>query len=721
MMFFASCGKGLEYLLVDECLANGATSAKAAMAGVSIEGDLNVAMSLVMHSRLASRVLWPLLSFECPDERTLYERACEIDWPLHIAPTASIAVDAHVSGSGITHGQFAAQRVKDAVVDTIRREFNQRPNVDLQDPDVRIHLVLRKGVATLSIDLGNGPLHRRGWRQHQGEAPLKETLAAAMLIRGGWPQLSAQSGAGLLDPMCGAGTLLIEGALMAADVAPGLARYPFGEVPTRWLQFDAKKWQAIVAAAGERRDAGWSRLSELVIVGEDMDARAIRNAQRNAELAGVEQFIQWRVRAIDEPLTTDDTLPPQGVVICNPPYDARLQADPQLYRSLGRTLATRVADWTASILCGDRELAKATGLRASKLYVLFNGAIEATLLVVSPLGANAARSIDADAPPRALSDGAQMVANRIRKNQRKLKSWLQREQIDAYRIYDADLPEYACAVDVYVEADSRQVWLHVQEYAAPASIPEETQRKRLNDLLAAVRDVFGVSRDFVSVKTRSRAKGGSKYGVMDTRGENIVVREANAKLNVNLFDYLDTGLFLDHRPIRVQIEQAAAGKSFLNLFAYTGAATVHAAVGQAASTTSVDLSGTYLQWCSDNLQLNGMGGRHHKLVQADVMEFLRDDRGTYDLIFCDPPTFSNSERAQDFDVQSAHVELLSLAMRRLSGDGVLIFSNNFRRFKLDEGAVGDFADCVEITSQTLDPDFERNTRIHRCWRLTHKY
>ena len=718
MTFFVSCGKGLEYLLVDECLANGATSAKAAMAGVSVEGDVQVAMALVLHSRLASRVLWPLHSFECPDEKTLYERACEIDWPLHVSPTASIAVDAHVSGSGITHGQFAAQRVKDAVVDTIRREFNQRPNVDLQNPDVRIHLVLRKGVATLSIDLGNGPLHRRGWRQHQGEAPLKETLAAAMLIRGGWPEASKQPGVGLLDPMCGAGTLLIEGALMAADVAPGLARYPFAAAPTRWLQFDVKSWKAQYAEAERRRDEGADRLASLVFVGEDMDPRAIRNAKQNAELAGVGDVIRWRERALTTPLTEDDALPSKGVVVCNPPYDARLAADPALYRALGQSLVARVPDWTAALLCGDLDLAKATSLRATRRYVLFNGAIEAALIVVSPIGASVRQSDDVTAP-RPLSEGAQMVANRLRKNRRKLKAWLQREAINAYRIYDADLPEYACAVDVYVEEGSGQHWLHVQEYAAPSSIPEDTQRKRLNELLAAVREVFEVSREFVSVKTRSRSKGGSKYGVMDRRGETLIVREGNARLLVNLFDYLDTGLFLDHRPIRVQMEAAAADKRFLNLFAYTGAATVHAAVGHARATTSVDLSGTYLQWCSDNLQLNGMSGRQHQLVQADVMEFLRSDRGQYDLIFCDPPTFSNSKRAQDFDVQAAHVELLSMAMRRLADDGVLIFSNNFRRFKLDEDAIAAFAICDEITDQTIDPDFSRDGKIHRCWRLTH--
>ena len=718
MLFFVSCGKGLEYLLVDECLALGAKSATPAMAGVNVEGTQEDALRLVMHSRLASRVLWPLHSFDCPDEAALYAGASQVDWGMQIAQNASIAVDAHVSGQGITHAQFAAQRVKDAVVDTMRREFDSRPNVDLQQPDVRIHLVIRKNKAILSIDMGTGPLHRRGWRQHQGEAPLKETLAAAMLMRGGW-SASVSSGA-LLDPMCGAGTLLIEGALMAADVAPGIARYPFGEVPTKWLQLDRKAWKRVVDDATERADAGMTKLSSLRFIGRDSDERSIRNALKNAELAGVAEFLDFQVGDVDGlKASLPSELPSSGVVVCNPPYDARLQADPALYRRLGNALRVSVPDWTASLLCGDMELAKATGLRATKKYQMFNGTLECMLIVVRPIqDARQAERPLTDLP--ALSDGAQMVANRIRKNQRKLKSWLAKDGIHAYRIYDADLPEYAAAIDVYNTVSPAQTWLHVQEYAPPASVPEETARHRLKELLAAVRDVFGVTRDFVSVKTRARGKGGSKYGQMDHRGEFLTVREGDALLRVNLFDYLDTGLFLDHRPIRTSIAEVAEDKHFLNLFAYTGAATVHAALGGAASTTTVDLSATYLQWCVENLQLNGLTGRQHRMFQADVMAFLREDRGMYDLIFLDPPTFSNSKRAQDFDVQLSHVEMLKLAMRRLSDDGVLIFSNNFRRFKLDEAAVSEFADIEEITPQTIGPDFERDARIHRCWRLTHR-
>ncbi|KGM55442.1 50S rRNA methyltransferase [Lysobacter daejeonensis GH1-9] len=739
MKFFASCGKGLEYLLADELVALGCTRATAAMAGANVEGTLQDAQRAVMWSRLASRVLWPITEFDCPDELALYAGVAAVPWPEHLASGHTLAVDAHVSGTAITHARYAAQRVKDAVVDVMRAQTGARPDVDVETPDLRLNLVVRKGRAILSIDLGGGPLHRRGWRLKQGEAPLKENLAAAVLLRGQWPKRHAEGGA-LLDPMCGSGTLLIEGALMAADVAPGLLRHE-GRSPTRWRGFDNAAWSALVDEARKRETVGRAALKP-VFFGSDLDPHAIRAARDNEVMAGLVGVIQWsvvdvsqlpsRVRVTGAATSPADaathegtSLPATGLVVCNPPYDARLAADPALYRALGDAMKTAVPGWTASLLCGDAELARATGLRASKTYQLFNGAIECALIVVDPI--RSAREMaretalaEGTTEVRPLSEGAQMVANRLRKNLRKLKAWREREQVTCYRAYDADLPEYSAAIDVYTtDEPTPRTFLHVQEYAAPATIPEPVQRRRLNELLAAAREVFGVPREHVALKTRAKGKGGSKYGHFDSRGEFIVVREGDARLRVNLFDYLDTGLFLDHRPMRLRLADEAQDTRFLNLFAYTGAATVHAAVGGARSTTTVDLSGTYLQWCADNLQENGIGGPRHRLIQADAMRWLEEDSGEYDLVFCDPPTFSNSKRADDFDVQAVHVTLLRAAMARLARDGVLYFSNNYRRFRLDEAAVAAFAECVEITPRTIPLDFERDARIHRCWRLRH--
>jgi 23S rRNA (guanine2445-N2)-methyltransferase / 23S rRNA (guanine2069-N7)-methyltransferase len=719
MKFFASCGKGLEYLLADELVALGCAHATATVAGANVEGSLADAQRAVMWSRLASRVLWPLAEFECADEHALYAGAAALPWQQHLTPAMTVAVDAHVSGDAITHARYAAQRLKDAVVDVLREATGARPDVDTDAPDLRLNLVVRKGRAIVSVDLGGGPLHRRGWRSTQGEAPLKENLAAAVLLRGDWPRLHAEGGA-LLDPMCGSGTLLIEGALMAADVAPGLLRN--GTLaPSRWLGFDLDGWQALRAEALQREIAGRAALRPL-FTGSDLDPHAIRAARQNAALAGVEDVIAFGVHDL-RALPGQDA--PRGLVACNPPYDARLAADPALYRALGDALKRATPGWRASLLCGDAELARATGLRAAKKYQLFNGALECSLIVVDPI-APPARQRDAAAQP--LAEGAQMVANRLRRNLRTLKSWREREGVECFRAYDADIPEYAAAIDVYaVAGDPSQRWLHVQEYAAPAEIPEATTRRRLNDLLAATREVFELPRERIALKTRAIGKGGSKYAQgFERRGEVLVVREGDARLRVNLFDYLDTGLFLDHRPMRLRIAEEAGDTRFLNLFGYTGAATVHAALGGARTTTTVDLSATYLQWCADNLHANGFSGARHQLVQADALQWLQADAlqwleadsGQYDLVFCDPPTFSNSKRAGDFDIQASHVRLLRAAMARLAPGGVLYFSNNFRRFKLDADAIAAFAHCEDISPATIPPDFARNPRIHRTWRLT---
>lgn len=721
MKFFVSCAKGLEYLLVDELVALGCAHVTAARAGANAEGTLQDAQRAVLWSRLASRVLWPIAEYDCADESALYAGAAAVDWSRHLRSDMTLAVDANVSGDVITHARYASQRIKDAVVDTLRGRGGERPSVDLDNPDLRLNLVVRASKAAvpkaiLSIDLGGGPLHRRGWRQMQGEAPLKENLAAAVLMRGGWPEIYAQGGA-LLDPMCGSGTLLIEGAMMAADVAPGLQREG-PRVPSRWLGFDAVHWAGLIEAATQRELAGRAALRPR-FHGSDLDPHAIRAARDNAERAGVLELIDFTVCDVATlPAPVDASAEARGLAVCNPPYDARLSADPQLYRALGDALKRAAPEWRASLLCGDSELARATGLRANKKYQLFNGAIECALIVCDPIRPPQ-REIVADAPTPTLSEGAQMVANRLRKNLKATKTWRARDGIRCYRVYDADIPEYAAAIDVYIGDDTGELWLHVQEYAAPADIPEATTRKRLQELLSGARDAFAVPRERVAVKTRAKGKGGSKYADSGSfkRGETLDVREGAVKLRVNLFDYLDSGLFLDHRPMRLRIAEEARDARFLNLFAYTGAATVHAAAGGAAQTTTVDLSATYLQWCADNLQLNAISGARHRLVQADALQWLLADRGEYDLIFCDPPTFSNSARAEDFDVQRDHVRLLQAAMTRLAFGGTLYFSNNYRRFRFDTASVSAFAVCDEISAESIPQDFVRNPRIHRAWRL----
>jgi 23S rRNA (guanine2445-N2)-methyltransferase / 23S rRNA (guanine2069-N7)-methyltransferase len=272
------------------------------------------------------------------------------------------------------------------------------------------------------------------------------------------------------------------------------------------------------------------------------------------------------------------------------------------------------------------------------------------------------------------------------------------------------MPEYSMAIDLYHD------WVHVQEYAAPKSIDPEKASGRMFDALAAIPQALNIDKSRVVVKRRERQSGTKQYERQAAQGKFVEVNEGGVKLLVNLTDYLDTGLFLDHRSMRMRIQKEAAGKRFLNLFCYTATASVHAAKGGARSTTSVDLSKTYLDWARRNLSLNGFSDKN-RLEQGDVMAWLEASRDEYDLIFIDPPTFSNSKRMEGvFDVQRDQVQLIDLAMARLAPGGVLYFSNNFRKFEL-EANLGERYAVEEITAQTIDQDFSRNAKIHRAWRI----
>jgi 23S rRNA (guanine2445-N2)-methyltransferase / 23S rRNA (guanine2069-N7)-methyltransferase len=709
--YFATCPKGMEYLLRDELIALGAADVREALAGVHFSGTLETAYRACLWSRLASRILLPLAEFDAATDDALYAGVQTIDWSAHLAAHATLAVDAGTALSKLTHSQYIGQRVKDAVVDQFRQRDGNRPGVDTEEPDLRINLRLRRDRATVSLDLAGTPLHRRGWREEQGAAPLKENLAAAMLLRARWPEMYAQGGA-LLDPMCGSGTLLIEGALMAADVAPGLKREYFGFLG--WQQHDIALWRGLLDEANQRAESGLRGLRSCFF-GSDADARIVQTAKRNAQEAGVAGFF-----TLDKHDAAHVAPPPghsTGLVITNPPYGERLgerEQMPLLYRALGEALRTRFAGWRAAVLAGDAELGKAMRLHAEKRYTLYNGALETVLLLLdlSPRD-------EAPRELKPLSAGAQMLKNRLEKNVKHLRKRLTREGIYCWRAYDQDLPEYAAAIDVYGRADGQE-WLHVQEYRAPADVPAETAKLRLREIVRVAGEVLGVPRQRISLKTRERGKGGSKYGQFDQRGEFVVVEEGGLMFEVNLTDYLDTGLFIDHRLVRAKLRELAPEKRFLNLFAYTASASVYAAAGGARDTTSVDLSGTYLDWASRNLALNGYTGARHQLIQADAMEFLARERDHFGLIYVDPPTFSNSKRAEDFDVQRDHVRLLNACGDRLGKGGVIVFSNNFRRFQLDRAALEERFDIEDWSAPSIPFDFTRRTDIHGCWLLRAK-
>jgi 23S rRNA (guanine2445-N2)-methyltransferase / 23S rRNA (guanine2069-N7)-methyltransferase len=564
----------------------------------------------------------------------------------------------------------------------------------------------------VSIDLSGESLHRRRYREEGSAAPLKESLAAAILLRAGWPAL-AEGRAALVDPMCGSGTLPIEGALIAADIAPGLGRTYWGFAG--WLGHDAAAWEALLADAQARRSAGLGRLGS--IRGYDQDPAAVRVALNNLERAGLAGLVHFERRAIDvaAPGREGDL----GLIVVNPPYGERLGQDsdlPALYARIGAVLRERFLGWRAAVFTGNPDLGKHMGLRARRTHSLFNGPIECRLLhfEVTPewFVSNRPRPL----PVAERSPGAIMLANRLAKNLRHLAKWRKREGVTCYRLYDADLPEYALAVDVY-EGDLR--FVHAQEYEAPSTIDQRQARLRLREGLGVVQEVLDVPDTQVFFKVRRQQKGKAQYERLADSRRFHEVREGDCRLLVNFEDYLDTGLFLDHRPTRRLLGELARDRRFLNLFAYTGAASVHAARGGALSTTSVDLSRTYLDWAALNLALNGFPTPWAELIQADCLQWVRENAGRrrFGLIFLDPPTFSTSKRmAGTFDVQRDHVALIQATLGLLEPDGILIFSNNLRRFRMEAGDLPGVR-VADISRATLPPDFERNPRIHNCWRI----
>jgi 23S rRNA (guanine2445-N2)-methyltransferase / 23S rRNA (guanine2069-N7)-methyltransferase len=717
---FLTCPKGLDGLLLDEAQALGLEQARAQVSAIRGQGTLETAYRLCLWSRLANRVLLVLSRFAVKDADTLYEGISAIDWSEHLDPAGTLAVEFSGKGSGIDNTHFGALKVKDAIVDQLRRRSGQRPSIDKVQPDIRIHVHLDRGEAVVSLDLSGHSLHQRGYRLQQGAAPLKENLAAAILIRAGWPQVAAQGGA-LADPMCGVGTFLVEAGLIAADVAPNLKREHWGF--SNWLGHIPAVWNRLIDEAEDRAVAGLNR-PPLWIRGYEADPRLIQPARNNIERAGLSHWIkvyQGEVASFEPRPDKNQT----GLVISNPPYGERLGDEASLlylYQNLGERLRMSCLNWRAAVFTGAPELGKRMGIRSHKQYAFWNGALPCKLLmfdieprqfVTGERGTQAREESHMAAEPAKLSEGGQMFANRLQKNLKQLGKWARKENVECYRVYDADMPEYAVAVDLYRD------WVHVQEYAPPRSIDPEKAQSRLLDALAAIPSALNIDPSQVVVKRRERQSGKKQYERQAVQGRFIEVVEGGAKLLVNLTDYLDTGLFLDHRPLRLRIQKEAAGKRFLNLFCYTATATVHAAVGGARSTTSVDMSRTYLDWGRRNLALNGFSDKH-RLEQANVMEWLEGDRGEYDLIFIDPPTFSNSKRMEGvFDVQRDHVTLIDMAIARLAKGGVLYFSNNFRKFDLDASLMERYS-IEEITRETLDPDFARNTKIHRAWRVLAK-
>lgn len=726
--FMVTCPKGLENVLAKEMVSLGAQGVQESIAACYFSSNIQTAYGICLWSRLANRVILLLLRDRVETTEQLHDLSAALPYSTWFDSDKTVAIDFNGTNAFIRDARFGSQLIKDTLNEHFMQVGQSRLNVELDAPDISIYVRLFKSRVSIGIDLVGESLHRRGYRQPGASAPLKENLAAALLLLCDWPGHVAKGGA-FVDPMSGSGTLLIEAALMAAKIAPSYLR---GHWPLENLNnFDAELWSPLRQAARDSIE-NLATLSTRLL-GYDNDPRAVAMARDNIAAAGLEACVEVAgagVASLNLPDIAD------GLLVTNPPYGKRLGDVEQLdglYAELGDMLKRECNGWQAAIFTGNPTLGWSTGLRSWRQHKLFNGSIECQLqrIKVEPDSYRRPSVPHQGVVSEAsLSEQAIMLANRLRKNQRRLKAWLAANPNVCYRVYDAELPEYAVAIDCY-RGVKTGVWgettsaepvsyFHIQEYAAPASIDSKVATRRLSEAVAAVSQVFNVDLQNIVQKRRAKQKGTQQYQKLNESAPDFLVEEGGHRFKVNLGRYLDTGLFLDHRPVRALVADSTRGGRFLNLFAYTSSATVYAARGGARSSVSVDMSRTYIEWSGANFKLNAIESPQHQLIQADCLEWLKDNEQLFDCILLDPPSFSNSSRmSSTLDIQRDHEMLIALCMPRLAEHGDLYFSNNKRGFKLAP-AVAEQYRVEDLTHATHDPDFNRPRPVHYCWRIKHR-
>ena len=708
----AACAFGLEAVVKRELQALGIEASIGNPGRVHFHGSRETICQANLWLRTADRVLIRVAEFAAPDFDALFENTRAIAWGQLLPVDAEFPVTGRSIKSQLTSVPACQRAVKRAIVDAMRRDHGCQ-ELPETGSTYKIDAALLNDIATLTIDTTGRSLHRRGYRTMISQAPLKETLAAAMVMLSYWRRDRP-----LVDPFCGSGTVPIEAALIGRNIAPGAHReFAFHH----WADFPDELWRV---ARGQAIEAELPPMEQR-LVGRDIDGKALRAARENALRAGVGDDIHFQSGAMQD-LTSKRRF---GCLITNPPYGQRIGEVRELDELYGQIpeVLRKLPTWSHYVLTAFPRFEQTLGRSADRRRKLYNGRIECTYYqfhgpkpvqdvaeegsvekpFVHASGTAAFGQLDEKAKHQ-----AELFASRLSKRARHLRRWPTRRDITCYRLYERDIPEIPLVVDRYEDH------LHLTEYERPHD-RDPAQHANWLDLMAKTAgETLEVPPTNVFLKRRGRQRGSTQHGKVDDSGNRIVVREGGLKFIVNLQDYVDTGLFLDHRVTRQMVREESEGKTFLNLFAYTGSFTVYAASGGAKRTVSVDLSKVYLDWADDNLGINRLGGDQHERIAHDVKRFIHEHPPgeMYDLVVFDAPTFSNSKRTEDdWDVQRDSLPLLSALMPLVRKGGVVYFSNNFRRFKFEASELA-ATQIHEISKQTVPEDF-RNKRIHRCWRI----
>jgi 23S rRNA (guanine2445-N2)-methyltransferase / 23S rRNA (guanine2069-N7)-methyltransferase len=727
----ATAASGTEAVVKRELEALGYAARTVSPGRLLFRGDASAICRTNLWLRVGERVLIQMRTFAATDFGTLFDVTAAVAWEEWLTRDAEFPVSGRSHRSQLSSVPACQKIVKKAIVERLRRA-HRTDDLPETGPRCAIEVSLRDDIATLTLDTTGVGLHKRGYRRLVGEAQLRETLAAAMVKLSYW-----RPGRVLVDPFCGTGTIPIEAALIGRNIAPGINREFTAE---SWPALDARIWKQ---AREDARDQQRPPLTERLL-GYDTDSDVLSLARYHAEQAGVAADIHWQQRQFSELRSKAD----YGCIITNPPYGERMGDDAEiiaLYRTFPLVLR-RLPTWSHYILSSRPDLEGLVGQKADRRRKLYNGPLECTFYQfhgpkpdnnigrLPPLcgegwggGEQPTDSTPATSPsppkPAPAFGGlktsaarqAEEFANRLRHRARHLRRWPKRG-ITCYRLYERDVPDVPLVVDRYEDA------LHIAEFARPHDRSPAQHADWLDLMAGTAAKTLEVPRDRVFVKHRDRQRGADQYGRVDHREARFVVEEGGLKFIVNLSDYIDTGLFLDHRLTRQMVGEAAGGKRFLNLFGYTGSFSVYAAAGDAATTTTVDKSATYVDWARENLAINSFSDPPHRVIRRDIRAFFDglSPNDVWDLAVVDPPTFSNTKGMEvDWDVQLHHAPMLQELAPHLSPGGVVIFSTNFRRFKLDEAELASDYAIRDITRQTIPEDFH-NERIHKCWRLTRR-
>lgn len=766
--YFASCPKGLETLLAQELKRLKAQRVRPLRGGVSFFGTYGTGYRVCVWSRLAARVLCVLDRVDASDADALYKGVRAIRWERHVGQDATVAVSARGSNAQLRNTKFVERRVKDALCDRLRALRGKRPEVRLHRPDVAVSVAIRNDKATISLDFSGESLYRRDYaRTLRGElrgkggtgmvSALDPSLAAGLLVWGGWDKMASPrvqhgepAGEGarpapvFIDPCCDEGSVLVEAAMMLTDRAPGLTRDHWGFEGC--ADFDAAAFDDVLDEADDAFERGLERLmagapnrkAACLLHGYGFDQDRLDQVRQALHQLGLDGLACLSTRPVNDVaklakgLSRDASLFVGFAMLdhAGPGNVNQGHAGPDTAWCQELSCVLGALPQTCQMaVCADEGFDLAIGYRASESLELPHGPSVASLrkysLEESLFEAIQVMDLEgAELSVQVTSDHAAQFGARLRKMLKARRKWARKEDVHAYRVYDADLPDYAVAVDVYEEADTNLPFVSVTEYQAPKEIDPVKAAQRFHDACVVTQALLGIPDERFFTRVRRQDKGGSQYHRARHDSHRIWVREAGLSFEVDLSGYLDTGLFLDHRITREHVGKLASGKRFLNLFAYTGTASVHAAAAGAKETTTVDMSQTYLEWAQRNMRHAGFTGSEHRFVRADVLSWLEKAitrLRRYDVVFVDPPTFSNSKSmgSRTWDIQRDHVKLLSQVRRLLAPGGVVVFSGNLRTFKLDGQGVARAGFAVrDITAQTIPEDFSRNPRIHFCFELT---